>query len=41
MLKKNLKTNKMSKILGLDLGKNSTGWAVVDTNQNKFILCGK
>ena len=30
----------MSKILGLDLGTNSIGWAVVDTEQNKIIGTG-
>jgi len=40
MWKKNLKINKMSKILGLDLGTNSIGWAIVDTNQNKIIDYG-
>lgn len=39
MLKKNLKIDKMSKILGLDLGTNSIGWAIVDTDQNKIIDC--
>jgi len=30
----------MSKVLGLDLGTNSVGWALVDTSANKTISCG-
>jgi len=30
----------MSKILGLDLGTNSIGWAIVDTSTNKLVDCG-
>ena len=30
----------MSKILGLDLGDNSIGWAVVDTDKNKLLNFG-
>ena len=30
----------MSKILGLDLGTNSIGWALVDDNQQKIIDTG-
>jgi len=30
----------MSKILGLDLGTNSIGWAVVDDSQNKILGTG-
>jgi len=30
----------MSKVLGLDLGSNSIGWAIVDTSANKIIDCG-
>lgn len=30
----------MSRILGLDLGTNSIGWAMIDTNTNKFIDLG-
>jgi len=31
----------MSKILGLDLGTNSIGWAIIDDSSNKIIDCGK
>jgi len=30
----------MSKILGLDLGSNSIGWALVDSSQKKIIDLG-
>ena len=30
----------MSRILGLDLGTNSIGWAIIDTNTDKFIDLG-
>jgi len=30
----------MAKHFGLDLGTNSIGWAIVDTDQNKVIECG-
>lgn len=30
---------KMSKILGLDLGINSIGWAIIDNSSNKIIDC--
>ena len=30
----------MAKILGLDLGTNSIGWAIVDSETNKLINCG-
>jgi len=30
----------MSKILGLDLGTNSIGWAIIDDSSNKIIDCG-
>ncbi|NCT18442.1 MAG: hypothetical protein GW771_09450, partial [Flavobacteriia bacterium] len=30
----------MAKILGLDLGTNSIGWAVVDDNANKILGMG-
>jgi CRISPR/Cas system Type II protein with McrA/HNH and RuvC-like nuclease domain len=30
----------MSKILGLDLGTNSIGWAIIDNSSNKIIDCG-
>lgn len=30
----------MSKILGLDLGTNSIGWAIMDESSNKIIDCG-
>ena len=30
----------MAKILGLDLGTNSIGWAVVDTTENKILDTG-
>ena len=30
----------MAKILGLDLGTNSIGWAIVDSETNKLIDCG-
>jgi CRISPR-associated endonuclease Csn1 len=30
----------MTKILGLDLGTNSIGWAVVDTIQKKILIEG-
>ncbi|MCB9203323.1 MAG: hypothetical protein H6604_09835 [Flavobacteriales bacterium] len=30
----------MSKILGLDLGTNSIGWAIVDTETNSIVDCG-
>lgn len=30
----------MSRILGLDLGTNSIGWAIIDTNTDKFIDFG-
>jgi len=30
----------MAKVLGLDLGTNSIGWAVRDTDNNKIINCG-
>lgn len=40
MLKRNLKIRKMGRILGLDLGTNSIGWAIVDTDQNKIVDCG-
>jgi CRISPR/Cas system Type II protein with McrA/HNH and RuvC-like nuclease domain len=30
----------MAKILGLDIGTNSIGWAIVDDNSNKIIDCG-
>ncbi|MEO8237868.1 MAG: hypothetical protein ABI793_14880 [Flavobacterium sp.] len=30
----------MGRILGLDLGDNSIGWAIVDTDQNKIVNCG-
>ena len=30
----------MSKILGLDLGTNSIGWAIIDDGAKKIIDCG-
>lgn len=30
----------MSKILGLDLGTNSIGWAIINNSSNKIIDCG-
>ncbi len=30
----------MSKVLGLDIGSNSIGWALVDTSANKLVSCG-
>jgi hypothetical protein len=30
----------MGRFLGLDLGTNSIGWAIVDTDQNKIVNCG-
>ena len=30
----------MSKVLGLDIGSNSIGWALVDTSAGKIIDCG-
>jgi len=30
----------MAKVLGLDLGTNSIGWAIVDTDTNKLVDCG-
>lgn len=30
----------MSRILGLDLGTNSIGWAIIDDSSNKIIDCG-
>jgi len=30
----------MNKILGLDLGTNSIGWALIDNETNKCIECG-
>ena len=30
----------MSKIVGLDLGTNSIGWATIDNSSNKIIDCG-
>lgn len=30
----------MTKVLGLDLGTNSIGWAIADTGNNKIIDCG-
>lgn len=30
----------MSKVLGLDIGTNSIGWAIVDTATNKLVDCG-
>lgn len=30
----------MSRIIGLDLGTNSVGWAIIDTNTDKFIDLG-
>lgn len=30
----------MSKVLGLDLGTNSIGWAIIDTSADKIIDCG-
>jgi len=36
----NLKYLAMGKILGLDLGTNSIGWAIVDTEDNKIENCG-
>lgn len=30
----------MSRILGLDLGANSIGWAIVDTDTNSIVDCG-
>ena len=30
----------MAKVLGLDLGTNSIGWAIVDTSANKLVDCG-
>lgn len=31
---------KMGRILGLDFGSNSIGWAIVDTEKNKVINMG-
>ncbi|MBK7088345.1 MAG: hypothetical protein IPH56_05270 [Chitinophagaceae bacterium] len=30
----------MSKVLGLDLGTNSIGWAIIDTDNNQIESCG-
>jgi len=30
----------MAKILGIDIGTNSIGWAIVDNSSNKIIDCG-
>jgi hypothetical protein len=30
----------MSRILGLDIGTNSIGWAIIDDSSNKIIDCG-
>lgn len=32
--------NDMAKILGLDIGTNSIGWAIVDNSSNQIIDCG-